>query len=782
MSATTQEVATRRQAAAGDARLTLGILEGDDIGHEIVPASVEIATAAAARSGLTIDWVDLPIGRRALEREGHTLPPRTLEELERLDGWILGPIGHRDYPKLPEAVNPHPILRKRFDLFANVRPTRSYPDIGCLFDDIDLVIVRENNEGFQPDRNVVAGSGEFRPTEDVTISVRVITREGSHKVAAAALAIAASRPRKKLTLVHKDTVFKLGCGMFVEECRRAAEAFPEVEIDEVIVDTFALRLLRDPQSFDTVVTTNMFGDILTDEAAGLVEGSAWRPGSASGEGPSPWHRPPTARRRTSPAAASPTRTPWSSRPGCSWTGWAGSGRSRPPTVPPRPCATASRRPWPTPPHAPPTCWGPGPSGTWSRPFSPVSEPERGGGMGALSSWFVKVLALTFLMQAAVNAVRPTVSYRALALGADAAELGLIAAGFALLSLVLAIPVGRQIDRRGEMPFVILGVLLVCVVSFVLVGVSAIWALFVTQAVLGLGQLLTTLGAQALVANSDPAYRDSRFGTFTVAVSLGQFVGPAASGFVSQRITLPPPVTWGEGMDLVGSSVFLAASGAGLLAVLLAFSARRAGSAPRGDAAPALESPLRSVGQVLRQPNAPHAMLASIAVLTTTDLLVTYLPAYGATHGLSPTTVGLLLSARAGASMASRVLMGTLTRRVGRGRLLCLSTAVPALVLAPLPLVDSPALLYAIMVVAGLGLGLGQPLSLVWIAQTSPPDRRGTAVGVRLTGNRLGQVAIPALVGGIVGGTGLGAVFVSLAAMLVGSSILTATGSFSLDEG
>ena len=281
MSATTQAATP---PAAGDARLTLGILEGDDIGHEIVPASVEIATAAAARAGLTIRWVDLPIGRRALEQEGHTLPPRTLQGLEELDGWILGPIGHRDYPRLPEAVNPHPILRKRFDLFANVRPTRSYPDIGCLFDDIDLVIVRENNEGFQPDRNVVAGSGEFRPTEDVTISVRVITREGSHKVAAAALAIAASRPRKKLTLVHKDTVFKLGCGMFVEECRRAAEDFPEVEVDEVIVDTFALRLLRDPQSFDTVVTTNMFGDILTDEAAGLVGGLGMAPGLSVGRG------------------------------------------------------------------------------------------------------------------------------------------------------------------------------------------------------------------------------------------------------------------------------------------------------------------------------------------------------------------------------------------------------------------------------------------------------------------------------------------------------------------
>src|SRR3546814_19608990 len=105
------------------------------------------------------------------------MPGGTLETLATLDGWLLGPIGHRDYPKLPQAINPHPILRKHFDLFANVRPTRSYPGIGCLHDDIDLVIVRENNEGFQPDRNVVMGSGEFRPTEDVPISDRVIPTE-----------------------------------------------------------------------------------------------------------------------------------------------------------------------------------------------------------------------------------------------------------------------------------------------------------------------------------------------------------------------------------------------------------------------------------------------------------------------------------------------------------------------------------------------------------------------------------------------------------------------------
>jgi MFS family permease len=171
------------------------------------------------------------------------------------------------------------------------------------------------------------------------------------------------------------------------------------------------------------------------------------------------------------------------------------------------------------------------------------------------------------------------------------------------------------------------------------------------------------------------------------------------------------------------------------------------------------------------------MAASVAVLTCNDLLVAYLPAYGQAHGLSASTVGLLLSAGAGASMLSRLFLQPMTRVAGRGRLLVISTAIPAVALAPLPLVESVPLLFLIMATAGFGLGMGQPLSLSWIAQTAPTDMRGTAVGVRLSGNRLGQVAIPAIVGGMVGAAGIGAVFVAMAVMLAGSSVLTANGSF-----
>jgi 3-isopropylmalate dehydrogenase len=263
--------------------LKIGILEGDDIGLEVVPECVKVMRAAARQTGLEIDWHPVPIGRKALDRLGHTLPPGTLEKLDTLDGWVLGPIGHQAYPKgKPNVINPHPILRKHYDLFANIRPSRSYPGLPALYKDVDLVIVRENNEGFPPDRNTYMGNGEFRPTPDMTISIRLITRDGSRKVARAAFELARTRPRRKLTSVHKDTVFKLGCGMFAEECRALARDYPDIAYDEVLVDTFAMKLVMKPQQFDVIVTTNTFGDILSDAASGLVGGLGLAPGLSAG--------------------------------------------------------------------------------------------------------------------------------------------------------------------------------------------------------------------------------------------------------------------------------------------------------------------------------------------------------------------------------------------------------------------------------------------------------------------------------------------------------------------
>jgi len=202
--------------------------------------------------------------------------------LEKTDGWLCGPIGHAAYPRNdPTWVMPP--LRKRFELFANIKPVKSYPNIRSLHKNVDIVFLREVTEGMQSSETVVAGAGEFRPNDDITIASRVITRRGSRRVALAAFEIARTRKKRKVTAVHKEPVYRLACGMFAEECRKVAKEFPDVDYDEALVDGFSMKLMMNPWPYDVVVTTNQFGDILTDQGAGLVGGLGLAPGLCIGE-------------------------------------------------------------------------------------------------------------------------------------------------------------------------------------------------------------------------------------------------------------------------------------------------------------------------------------------------------------------------------------------------------------------------------------------------------------------------------------------------------------------
>ena len=277
----------------------IGILLGDDIGPEIVPQAVAALVAAAENTpGLELQFIDFPVGAHAYKKTGYTLPPGTLERLADLDGWILGPLGHAAYPRDdPNALNPHPIIRRHFDLYANIRPSRSLPGVKALHERVDLVIARENNEGMQPDRNMHKGGGEFMPTPDIALSTRVITRRGSERIARSGFELARARgkarlvlgqphpcgERPRVTIIHKRTVFKLTCGLFVDTAMEVARNFPDVDVDDHQVDSFAMALSMNPQLFDTIVVTNMFGDILSDLAAGLVGGLGLAPGLNVGD-------------------------------------------------------------------------------------------------------------------------------------------------------------------------------------------------------------------------------------------------------------------------------------------------------------------------------------------------------------------------------------------------------------------------------------------------------------------------------------------------------------------
>jgi len=207
--------------------LKIGILLGDDIGLEVVPECVKIIKAAAARTGLAIDWRALPIGRRGHEEHGDTLPSITEAALHELDGWIMGPIGHAAYPR-NDRTWVMPPVRKKFELFAAVRPARSYPNVKSPHKDVDIVFVRELTEGLLYSETVIAGLPEFRPNDDITVALRVITRKGSNRVAREAFEIARTRPRKKVTAAHKEPVYRLACGMFAEEGRKGAKEYPDI--------------------------------------------------------------------------------------------------------------------------------------------------------------------------------------------------------------------------------------------------------------------------------------------------------------------------------------------------------------------------------------------------------------------------------------------------------------------------------------------------------------------------------------------------------------------------
>ena len=252
--------------------MKLLILPGDGIGPDIAEATNTVLKALDERFGLGLELTERVVGLAAHAETGQTIPDEVFELCDQVDGVVLGPADTAVYPP-PEqgGVNPSAEFRRRFDLFANICPSRSRAGTDAMADNMDLVIVRENTEGFYADRNMAVGSGEFMPTPDLALAVRKITREGSARIGLVAAQLAARR-RGKLTIVTKSNVLKLSDGLFRDAVRDAAAAVPGLEIDEVHVDAMASYLVRTPEAFDVVVTTNMFGDILSNEAAEISGG------------------------------------------------------------------------------------------------------------------------------------------------------------------------------------------------------------------------------------------------------------------------------------------------------------------------------------------------------------------------------------------------------------------------------------------------------------------------------------------------------------------------------
>ena len=245
------------------------VLPGDGIGPEITAATSAVLHAASERFQLGLELEQHAVGHASLAQFGATVRPGLLETVRAVDGLILGPTATAEFRDGAQGeINPSRYFRKSLDLFANVRPARTYPGRPLRNGSFDLVVVRENTEGFYADRNMEQGNGELLVTPDVVISLRRITRHCCERIAHAACALAQKR-RRHLTIVHKANVLKLGDGLFLEICREVARGYPGLAVDDILVDAMMAHVVRQPERFDVIVATNMFGDILSDLTAEL---------------------------------------------------------------------------------------------------------------------------------------------------------------------------------------------------------------------------------------------------------------------------------------------------------------------------------------------------------------------------------------------------------------------------------------------------------------------------------------------------------------------------------
>ena len=248
------------------------VLPADGIGPEIVDAALTVLRAADRRHALGLSFEFDDVGFTSLKQHGTTLRAETLERAKTFDGVILGTQSHADYPA-PEqgGRNVSAGFRIGLDLYANVRPARTRPFLESNLKPgrtMDLVIMREATEGFYPDRNMTRGWGEVMPSPDMALSTRKITRHCSERIARRAFELAMKR-RKKVTAIHKANSFHMTDGLFLECVRHVAKDFPEVALDDLLVDASTAHLVRNPERFDVLVATNFYGDILSDLASEL---------------------------------------------------------------------------------------------------------------------------------------------------------------------------------------------------------------------------------------------------------------------------------------------------------------------------------------------------------------------------------------------------------------------------------------------------------------------------------------------------------------------------------
>lgn len=378
----------------------------------------------------------------------------------------------------------------------------------------------------------------------------------------------------------------------------------------------------------------------------------------------------------------------------------------------------------------------------------------------LSLGFPSILAHVFFLQAAVYVVRPATSYKALDLGVDPGLLGLVIASFSILPVFLAVGIGRATDRGKEHLVLLAGAGLMLVSGFgLLYAATSLLTLLGWNLLLGVGHLMSLIGEQSRLASAKNRNMDKLFGLYTMVTAIAQAVAPLLMGYLGGSHVRP------DTGPLFGAYICSVLA----MSVATLFTIRHRMKQPGATE----QAPMKLSAALKVEPRTRNTLFASIGlsmmVLCTIDLLQVYLPALAVERGISANTVGILLAVRAIATVFSRLGLDKLVRSVGRARLLLLSTGFSAVLICLLAIDMSVALMAGVLMLAGLSLGIGQPLSMSVVSAAAAEGTRGTWMSIRLLGNRLGQAVIPVGVGIFATGFGAPGVFAVL-----GSTMAVAT--------
>ena len=376
-----------------------------------------------------------------------------------------------------------------------------------------------------------------------------------------------------------------------------------------------------------------------------------------------------------------------------------------------------------------------------------------------SRWLPLVVFNTLMIQGGIYVVRPIISYKSLELGADAALVGLIGATFALAPLIFAIRIGQSVDKGKSGYAMLWGSIILALTTIGLLFIDSIPLLMLAMPMLGIGHLLCMVGGQTMIANRSQSVQYERnFGLFTFYASLGHAFGPLIGGWLadSGEVRVDANAAFTFAIFMFGLAI----------ASVLKLSTKK-----ENQPVPEKTNSKVSVREVLAVPTFKSAIFVASATTSVVDVMLIFLPLFGRELGISVADIGLLLAMRSVASMGVRVILGQMTKWLGLKRILVWGAVVTLVSMVALALVKDFWSIAVIMLVSGFAMGIGQPATMAWVSRISNADSRGLAIAVRLTANRFGQVALPA-VAGLVAGGGVAAVFYMLAAIQAASVLAT----------